>query len=48
VAALQTQAQVNPGIAHFQAFLAAVSVRCDFADLIPVGAIHVLPSTVLS
>jgi hypothetical protein len=44
VAAFQAQAQVDPGVAHFQAFLAAVSVRCDFANLIHVRAVHVLPS----
>jgi hypothetical protein len=35
VAALQTQAQVNPSIAHFQAFLATVgSFRCHRFNLI--------------
>jgi hypothetical protein len=38
VAAFQTQAQVNPGVAHFQAFLAAVRVRFHRTDLIEVRA----------
>jgi hypothetical protein len=35
VAAFQTEAQVNPGVAHFQTFLAAIwSARCNISDLI--------------
>jgi hypothetical protein len=39
VAAFQTKAQVDPGVAHFQAFLAAIgSARCYVANLIHMGA----------
>jgi hypothetical protein len=34
VAALHAQAEMNPGVAHFYAFFAAVGVRCHFANLI--------------
>jgi hypothetical protein len=36
VAAFQTQAQVNPGVAHFQTFLAAFGMRAHLANLIEV------------
>jgi hypothetical protein len=33
MAAFATQTQMNPGIAHFQAFFAALAVRLHFLDL---------------
>jgi hypothetical protein len=38
VAAFQTQAQVHPGVSHFEAFFAATSAGSDFAHLIRVCA----------
>ena len=37
VPALQTQAQVDPSIPHFQAFLASASVRRHLVKVIHVG-----------
>jgi hypothetical protein len=36
VAAFQTEAQVNPGVAHFQTFLAAFRMGTHLANLIEV------------
>jgi hypothetical protein len=45
VAAFQAQSQMDPAIAHFQALLAAASVRSDRPDLIEMRAsCHVLSS----
>jgi hypothetical protein len=38
VATFQTEPQVNPLVAHFQTFLAAVRMRAHLADLIEVRA----------
>ncbi|MGA7706760.1 MAG: hypothetical protein WCD77_03145 [Acidobacteriaceae bacterium] len=49
VATLQTEAKVNPIIAHFQALLTALrGARSDIADLIEVGTLfgHYFPSNV--
>jgi hypothetical protein len=34
----QAEPQVNPCIAHLQAFLAAIGTRGDFVNLVEVGA----------
>lgn len=38
VPALETQAQMNPGVAHLQAFFASFAGGFDIADLIQVSA----------
>src|SRR5258708_2148205 len=43
VAAGAAQAQVHPGVAHLQAFLAAVRVRLVGPDLVEVIAVHFAP-----
>jgi hypothetical protein len=40
VAAFQTQPQMNPGVVHFQALLAAVGMRLHVLDLVEMGTAH--------
>ena len=41
VAALEAQPEMNPGVAHFQTFLASRSARMNFANCIEMCAIWI-------